>query len=293
MQEYLPDQIRKPLGRMRRNLEDRRSVRRILLELNLPTKFNKTDVIHLISKKLKLRNYLELCTPTAGRRYGEIDRARFRTALRLMYTCPADFDDGLPIDHKIADFDIEDMVNELKLRSDKFDICLVDAFHTYDFTTRDLTCAYDLLADGGVLVVHDCSPPNEAWASPIFAPFNWSGEFYRSYLDFVLTRDDLDYCTVDVDYGCGIIFKNRIVDMVEPVEPKLVAEWFDVHNDPQLALKFFFKNRAMLLRIISGKSFVRRFNASIVQPIRESGSQNSSVPRPKPKCREMSTPYAQ
>jgi SAM-dependent methyltransferase len=257
MREYIPDKLRHPLRRMKR---------KILLELDRPTGFNKTDLIHLISKKLKLRNYLELCTPTAGRRYGEIERARFRTARRLMYIT-MDFDDGMPIDYKIADFDIEDAVAELKLSTDKVDICLVDAFHTYDFTTRDLTCAYELLADGGVLVVHDCSPPNEAWASPTFTSLDWSGESYRSYLDFVLTRDDLDYCTVDVDYGCGLIFKNRTLDMVEPVEPKLVAEWFGVHNDQQLALRFFFKNRAMLLRLISGKNFVRGFSSSIVHPI--------------------------
>ena len=248
---------------MKRRLEERPTVRRmkrrILLELNRPTEFNKTDLIHIISGRLKLRNYLELCTPTAGCRFGEIDRARFSSARRLMYVCPTDFDDGLPIDHKIADFDIEDALTALKLSADKVDICLVDAFHTYDYTTRDLSLAYELLADGGVLVVHDCSPPNEAWASPTFAPVDWSGESYRSYLDFVLTRDDLDYCTVDVDYGCGIIFKNRIADMVGPVEPKLVAEWFEVHNDDQLALRFFFKNRAKLLRLMPGKDFVRKF----------------------------------
>ena len=276
MKEYIRGQIGKSLRRMQQRLEERptlrRMKRRIFLELNRPTEFNKTDLIHLISKRLKLQNYLELCTPTAGRRYGEIDRARFRTARRLMYICPADFDDGLPIDYKIADFDIDDAITELKLGADKVDICLVDAFHSYDCTTRDLTIAYELLADGGVLVVHDCSPPNEAWASPTFASCDWSGESYRSYLDFVLTRDDLDYCTVDVDYGCGIIFKNRTADMVGPVESKIVAEWLEAHNDSELALRSFFKNRAALLKLMSGKNFVRRFKSSILHPTRESNS---------------------
>ena len=53
----------------------------MLLELNRPTGFNKTDLIHLISSRLKLRNYLELCTPTAGRRYGEIERLEKLLAL--------------------------------------------------------------------------------------------------------------------------------------------------------------------------------------------------------------------
>jgi hypothetical protein len=262
MRKYVPHGLKYPLRRMKR---------RMLLELNRPTEFNKTDLIHLISKRLKLKNYLELCTPTAGRRYREIDRARFRTARRLMYTCPPDFDDGLPIDHKIANFDIQDALTELS--SAKVDICLVDALHTYDFTNRDLTCAYELLADGGVLVVHDCSPMTEAEASPKFAPYEWCGESYRSYLDFVLTRHDLDYCTVDVDFGCGIIIKKCTLDMARPIcESKLVAEWFDVHNDSQLAFSFFSKNRAMLLGLISAKSFVRKFNSSIVHPMKGKSS---------------------
>jgi len=274
IKKYIPNQLRYPLQRAKR---------RMLLELNLTTGFNKTDLIHLISSRLKLRNYFELCTPTAGRRYGELERARFRTARRLMYDCPTDFDDGLPIDYKISDRDIEDAISDLKSGDDKIDICLVDALHTYNFTSRDLTYAYELLADGGVLVVHDCSPMTEEEASPKFAPVEWCGESYRSYLDFVFTRDDLDYCTVDVDFGCGIIFKNRTVNMVEPVEPRLVAEWFDVHNDGQVAFRFFSKNRAKLLRLISGKNFVRRFNSLMLGPTRKiQGSDH-----PKLKVREM------
>ena len=45
---------------------------------------------------------------------------------------------GQTIDYKIADFDIEHAITELKLGADKVDICLVDGFHTYDCTTRDL-----------------------------------------------------------------------------------------------------------------------------------------------------------
>ena len=77
--------------------------RRALLEINQPTKFGKVDLIHLISR---------LRTPTTGNYYGEIQRWRFDTARRLMYNCPDGFDDGL--------------------------ICLVDEWHTYDCTIRDL-----------------------------------------------------------------------------------------------------------------------------------------------------------
>ena len=142
--------------------------RRALLEINQPTNFGKMDLIHLISRRLNLVNYLELCTPTTGNYYGEIKRWRFNTARRLMYNCPKGFDDGLPIDFKILGFDIGNAVEKLKADPNKVDICLVDGWHTYDCAIRDLTCAYELLADGGVLVVHDCLPPTEVMASPVW-----------------------------------------------------------------------------------------------------------------------------
>jgi hypothetical protein len=246
----------------------RRIKRRVLLEMNRPTNFGKTDLIYVISKKLKLKNYFELCTASTGNRYAEIDRSRFRSARRLMYNCPANFDDGLPIDHKVVGFDIADAVKQLTINSTKFDICLLDGWHTYDCAMRDLTCAYELLADGGVLVVHDCLPTAESTSSPTWIPGEWNGLTYRSFLDFVLGRDDLDYLTVDIDYGCGVIFKNRAIEFDRPSpafeEPTLLADWVAVRNNDRTAFRFFRQNHKNLLRLISAKTFVREFSRQSV-----------------------------
>lgn len=248
----------------------RRVKRRILLELNLPTNFSKTDLVHLISKKLNLSNYFELCTRTTGNYYREIDRTCFRTARRLMYNCPADFDDGLPIDFRIPDFDIGPAIKALKLAFDRIDICLVDGWHTYDCAMRDLTSAYDLLADGGVLIVHDCLPASEQSASPTWVSGFWCGVSYRAYLDFVLPRHDLDYCTVDVDYGCGIIFKKSAVNTINGMpssdtRSRLTADWFAVHNSGKVAYQFFMKNHAQLLRLVSARDFIRGLGRPAIQ----------------------------
>ena len=87
----------------------------------------------------------------------------------------------------------------------------MDGWHTYDCTIRDLTPAYDLLAHSGVLVVHDCLPPTELMASPVWIPGSWCGVAYKALFDFVLARNDFDYRTVNADYGCGIIVKNRTI----------------------------------------------------------------------------------
>jgi Methyltransferase domain len=250
----------------------RRIKRRVLLEINLPTNFGKTDIVHLLSKRLKLRNYLEICTTTTGNFYCEINRPLFSSSRRLMYNCPETFDDGLPIDFRIESFDIDSALSELAKNSNKVDICLVDGWHTYSSAIRDLTCGYNLLSDGGAIVVHDCLPPSESIASPNWLRGEWCGVSYKAFLDFVLARDDLDYCVVDVDYGCGIIIKNRKLGFVEDTlssndKSKLVADWFSVHEDEKAAFQFFMENHKSLLRLISAKAFVRSFNRASVQPI--------------------------
>jgi hypothetical protein len=190
-----------------------------------------------------------------------------------MYNCPETFDDGLPIDYRIVGFDIADAINKFKHDVGKVDICLVDGWHTYDCASRDLSCAYELLADGGVLLFHDCLPPNEVIASPtpVTLPGDWCGVAYRVYVDFVLSRSDLDYCTLDIDYGCGIIFKNRSITIADDAllsrEPKLVTDWFAVHGDHQIAFRFVTRNARQLLRLIPAKTFVRRLDRSLIKPL--------------------------
>jgi len=248
----------------------RRAKRRVLLELSLPTHFGKTDLVHLIAKKFKLLNYLELCTRHTGNYYREIDQTCFRATRRLMYNCPADFDDGLPVDFRIPDFDINPAIEELKTAFGSIDICLVDGWHTYDCAIRDLTCAYDLLADGGVLIVHDCLPESEQSASQALVSGNWSGVSYRAYLDFVLSRNDLDYCTVNVDHGCGVIFKKRTVNIINDfpsvaAKSELIANWFSIHDDDKARYKYFLRNHVALLRLVSARDFTRGLGKPVIQ----------------------------
>jgi hypothetical protein len=95
------------------------------------------------------------------------------------------------------------------------------------------------------------------------------GLTYRSFLDFVLGRDDLDYLTVDIDYGCGVIFKNRAIEFLDRPssafeEPTLLADWVAVSNNDQTAFRFFRQNHKNLLRLISAKTFVRKFSRQSV-----------------------------
>jgi hypothetical protein len=147
--------------------------------------WTKADLIIFMANGCGYRTYLEICTFTTGLRYAEIDRSKYQTCHRLMYNCPKDFDDGMPIDFRSVDFDIADCVKQIQQSGLRPDVVLVDPFHDYETSARDLATAIELVGNGGTVVVHDCDPPSEAVASPHLIEGTWCGVTYKAYLDLV------------------------------------------------------------------------------------------------------------
>ena len=107
-----------------------------------------------------------------------------------MYYCPAGYEDGLAIDFRTEGMNIGECISEISAKGLRYDIILVDPFHDYASSYRDLAAAFDLLDAGGMLVVHDCRPPNIAAATPEFIEGEWCGVTYKAYLDFVFARPE-------------------------------------------------------------------------------------------------------
>jgi hypothetical protein len=112
------------------------------------------------------------------------------------------------------------------------------------------------------LVVHDCLPPNYAVASPRYlGTGEWCGVTYKAYLDFVTGRDDLEFVTVNTDYGCGII-RKRGTNNHQAVMPKerleLIRRWRSIGDDFALAFRFFEENNRDLLNLVSLGDFIEQ-----------------------------------
>jgi len=179
-----------------------------------------------------------------------------------MYRCPPTFDDGVCIDFRSEGESLESILPLLKSAGIQPDICLVDGWHMYHCAARDIRMAFELLTDGGMLVVHDCLPLTHEEASPQFVPGAWSGVTYRAFLDFVLARDDLDYVTVNIDYGCGIIVKNRKFSVqfagISTTKIKQAVDgWFRVSENDDQAFTYFRTHYASLLKLTSRGRFFR------------------------------------
>jgi hypothetical protein len=123
------------------------------------------------------RTYLEICTPTTGGLYAAVDRTRYMCH-RLMYRYPAKFmdklvymarfEDKMSIDFRTLQLDIADCVQAMQARGLKYDVILVDSFHIYRESARDIAVAVDRLSPGGTIVAHDCFPRDSTLAVPNF-----------------------------------------------------------------------------------------------------------------------------
>ena len=175
------------------------------------TEWSKSDLINWIARQRGYRSYLELCSVTTGLLYGKLDRTYFAVCHRLMYRCLPDVTDSMPIDFRSVGLDISDCVVSIRQAGHRYDIILVDGFHEYATSMRDLTEALSLLTDNGTIVVHDCLPPAAELAVPNLIAGAWCGVTYKAYLDFVFARTNLEDRAVDIDFGCGVICRHSVL----------------------------------------------------------------------------------
>lgn len=149
---------------------------------------------------------------------------------------------------------------------------------------------FDLLDDGGFLVVHDCLPATRAGATPRFQIGAWWGTTYKAFLDFVLQTPSLDYVTLDCDHGCGLIVKNRsFATVFEPMadldwlpprpDAQLVNRWRALGPDFDAAYDLFEAEHQALLRLVPAERFVALFPDEMIAQS-HSVPQSLNVPQP-------------
>lgn len=243
----------------------------------------KSDLINQLAGVHGCSSYLELCTPTTGKQFSLIRSQPLKTRHRLVYNCPERLDDGLEYTYRTASPFSHDLVRVLHttLGPHQYDMVFVDPHHTYDCTATDLYGAWCLLRPGGIMVVHDCVPPDENYASPAYVEGNWCGVTYQAYIDFGFAHADAQRYTVDCDYGCGVIFKPRSIEPVEPLARRelLAFEWSIARGDDADRYGYFVRRRDALLNLISVDDFYRTEGLT---PPKVEAAAPPPLPAPKP-----------
>jgi hypothetical protein len=200
----------------------------------------------------------------------------------MMYRCPADFSDGMPIDFRIRSHQLTDCVQGLISEQRQYDVILLEPWHEYEESCEALAAALRLISEGGTIVVHDCLPPARDYATVRYEGGAWCGVTYKAFVDFVHARNDVAYLTVDTDFGCGIIRKRNSANTLvfelfrknapirtglwnafrkRPPTPcdELIRQWVNLGNDYDTAFKYLHLHKATLLNLTSVDLFFRHF----------------------------------
>jgi hypothetical protein len=217
--------------------------------------WNKAHLLGLFSAAFGLSRYLEITTNLTGQRYVETGELEFAVRRRIVYRLTGPVYDGLLVDYQSADNDISHCLAQIERARERYDLVLVDGHHTYECSLRDLDAAVALLDPGGVIVVHDCNPLTPELARPDFVSSAWNGETYRALIDRCLGNGDLDYFTLDIDEGCGVIMRPRTPQQQDRrrdrarLEEPLRARWRAQSSSPRAAFAMFDQEREELLHL--------------------------------------------
>lgn len=216
-----------------------------------------------ISRKRRLINRYHVINYFARRRnsqkYLEIGVYRGECFERVI--CPQKIGvDPNPMIVK-SDWDIRQMRSDdfFAENRERFDLVFIDGLHHSEQVFRDVLHSLAVLNPGGVVLLHDCSPPEEVSQvreMDLLVEFKrWNGDVWK-VIPFIRKSIPQVFCRVlDHDEGIGIIIPNSHCQLPE-LTPQLEAQAFEFFRN--LSWSDLDQNRAECLGLLSNRLELER-----------------------------------
>jgi hypothetical protein len=219
----------------------------------------KFEIINALGRKYGCERYLEVCAPSTGHHFADVDRTVFKTCDRLIYNCPDSYNDGLPVTFRTPFPSSYDVIRSNIPNPNSYDLVFVDPYHSYDATMTDLLGALRILTASGIIVVHDCNPTEPELVGREFRPNAWCGLTYAAFIDFCFSTIGCAYFTVDCDFGVGVVFKSFGAAPPEfrmtKLSDKSRLDWFMAKSNDHQRFAYFKGHRRRLLHLITPDRF--------------------------------------
>lgn len=164
----------------------------------------RTDIINKLAITFGYKSYLEIGVSDPESNFNKI-RAEYKVSVdpRKDYQ----FTHNLTSDEFFA------------INQDKFDLIFIDGLHHQNQVYRDIQNALKALSEGGTIVCHDMSPPNEDGQKVPQIVGEWCGDCWKAWMKHRIFYSNLNMFVVDTDYGVGIIRKG--IQSVLPIDLQL------------------------------------------------------------------------
>ena len=108
------------------------------------------------------------------------------------------------------------------------EVIFIDGLHTFEQTLQDCYNSLNYLADGGVIILHDCNPPSEASATQALSlpeakkiwetqhdsgwTNEWCGDTWKTIPYLLNNNPELNVSVLNTDYGLGLVSKKKNID---------------------------------------------------------------------------------
>lgn len=200
------------------------------------------DVIQKIIDKKKARTYLEIGIG-GGKNFLRI-KARKKTAVDPNFTFSRrrriewTFRNLYNVGAKFYEC-TSDRYFASKKSTDRLDVIFIDGLHTYEQSLRDVINALNNLKETGVIIMHDCNPPDKASAQPgesfkhaseLNPPgwnSGWCGDVWKTICYLRSQRKDLNVFVLDFDYGMGIVTRGKADSYLNLTQEELDKMTYD------------------------------------------------------------------
>lgn len=141
---------------------------------------NRIQIINEFIKNRKFSSYLEL---------GVYDKSTFNSINIENKKC---VDLKFPADYQMSTDDF------FKINKNKYDIIFIDANHTEEYLSRDITNSLKILNENGIIILHDINPPDE------YSQIDSNNLYQTAWKAFVKFRFTGEYLTYSYPTDCGL-----------------------------------------------------------------------------------------
>lgn len=154
-----------------------------------------SELINWLIKERDLKSYIEI---------GVFNRDHNFNKICAYHKRCVDPDPSAKADYQMTSDDFFE--HWIDMPQPKTDLIFIDGLHHADQVEKDFHNALKILTNRGFIVMHDCNPHSERITHVPRDNREWCGDVYK-FAARLGEIDGIDYCTIDADYGCAVVWK--------------------------------------------------------------------------------------